>query len=125
MFNIILSTILFTAAAGAIGYVAYSYWTAPATVVAKSSLDPSDTPETRPATWWDRLIYSTKQSSTLFVQLMTTVGIALVNGIGFLAELAGMPEARVVVEQNLSPQAASWGLLILVAVSTWARFRKE
>ena len=125
MVNIILASLLFCAAACIVGYVGYCYWTAPDRVLAKASLDPNDTPEYRDATWWDRLIYSTKKSSALFIQLLTAVGVLLVNGIGFLAELAGFPEARMVVERNLSPQTASWFLLALVALTTWARFRKE
>lgn len=125
MFSVIFSVILFTLAVVIVGYVGYCYWTSPDTVLAKASLNPDDMPEMRPATRWDRLIYSTKKSSALFIQLMTTVGVLVVNGIGFLAELAGFPEARMVVEQNLSPQVASWLLLALVALTTWGRFRKE
>lgn len=125
MFSVIFSVILFTLAAVIIGYVGYCFWTSPDTVLAQSSLDPTDTPEMRPATWWDRLVYSTKKSSALFIQLMTTVGVLVVNGIGFLGELAGFPEARMVVEQNLSPQVASWVVLGLVMLTVWGRFRKE
>lgn len=125
MLNTILALVLFGGVTAAIGYVTYCYFTAPDKILAKSTLDPNDVPVYRDANFWDRLIYSTKKSSTLFIQLLTALGVGLVNGIGFLSELAGFPEARVVVEQNLSPRVASVALLALVGLTVWARFRKE
>ena len=125
MFFSILTILMLALAVGFLGYVAYCYVTAPAMVLAKSTLNPNDTPEYRPARFMDRLAYATKKSSTLFVQYAAGAFVMLSNGIINMADLFGSTEARDFVTKNFTPEVASGLILALVAITIWARFRKE
>lgn len=123
--SMMLTYLMLAGVAGIVGYITYSFLTAPSMVVAKSSLDPKDVPEMRPATFMDRLSYSTKKSSTLFVQLATGGFLLVGNGIMNMADLFNAPELRDWIKLNLTPEVASGVIVLLIALNIWARLRKE
>lgn len=110
-------------ATGIFGYVAYSYLTAPA-VMTTASLKPEDPPITRPSTTIDKLSYATKRSATLLVQLVTAGSVMLMNGVLSMADFFGGPEVKDwVMSLQLSPRIVSTVVMVLAAVTVWARVR--
>lgn len=110
---------------GVVSYVVYCYLTAPRVIVAKSTLDPTDEPEVRKSNFLDKLVYSTKSSSTLFVQLAVAFLTTLFNGILNMSDFFGAPEVRQWVTDNTTPGVSSTLLVLFVAVTVMARLRKE
>lgn len=123
--GLIFTLMLLAGCVGIVGYVAYCYLTAPKTIVAKSSLNPEDPPEMRETNTLDKMIYATKKSSTLFVQLAVGFFTMFGNAILNMADFFGAPEVRTWVTENLTPSVASSVIVMLVGITVWARFRKE
>lgn len=107
---------------GAIGYVTYCYLTAPRTMLV-NSLHPEDPAISRPSTVMDKLAYSTKKSATLFVNLATAVFLGFSTIVMQFSDFIGAPEVRTYVTEHTSPEVGAVAVLVILALSTWARVR--
>ena len=151
MFSIILSVVLLSVSVAIICYIAYCYFTSPATVttapvvvegqkvgevvdgtmtspVPDSAVHGTEVvtvgaPTARPATFLERLTYATKKSATLFVQLATAFFLMIGNGMLLMTDFFNAPEVRDFITKTLTPEVASGVIVFLVLLTTISRIR--
>lgn len=122
MFGAVIGSVMAAASFAIVGYVVYSYMTAPA-VTTVSAFKPGDPAITRPSTIMDKLAYSTKRSASLFVSLIGSTSVMMVNGLLSMTDLFNAPEAKAWVTLHFTPEVASTVFLAFIALATYARVR--